>query len=134
MGRLDRDRSQLKEEALRPTGGEAGGGLTDVQLHLADLSSHSLEEELTLGLLESEEQLIEESNAAFDHLDQETYGRCVACQQETSRERLQALPYARYRVACTRTRQGDQPLSPTSGPPGVPYRLPSLVSPSSVEA
>ncbi len=106
MGRLDRDRSQRKEEALRPTGGEASGGLSDVPLHLGDLGSHSFEEELTLGLLESEEQLIEEINAALDRLDQGIYGRCAACQQEIPKERLQALPYARYCVACTRTRQG----------------------------
>jgi RNA polymerase-binding transcription factor DksA len=105
MGRLDRDRSQLKDEALCPTGGEASGGLSDVPLHLGDLGSHSFEEELTLGLLENEEQLIEEINAALDRLDQGTYGRCVACQQEIPKERLQALPYARYCVACTRARQ-----------------------------
>jgi RNA polymerase-binding transcription factor DksA len=105
MSRLDRDRSQLKDEALRPTGGEASGGLSDVPLHLADLGSHSFEEELTLGLLENEEQLIEEINAALDRLDQGVYGRCVACGQEVSRERLQALPYARRCVACARNLQ-----------------------------
>jgi RNA polymerase-binding transcription factor DksA len=105
MGRLDRDRAQLKDEALRPSGGEASGSLSDVPLHLADLGSHSFEEELTLGLLENEEQLIEEINGALDRLDQGIYGRCEACQQEIPKERLQALPYARYCVACTRTRQ-----------------------------
>jgi RNA polymerase-binding transcription factor DksA len=105
MRRLDRDQSQLKEEALGPTGGEASGGLSDVPLHLADLGSHSFEQELTLGLLESEEQLIEEINAALDRLDQGIYGHCAACKQEIPKERLQALPYARYCVACTRARQ-----------------------------
>jgi RNA polymerase-binding transcription factor DksA len=85
MRRLDRDRSQLKEEALRPTGGEASGGLSDVPLHLADLGSHSFEEEVTLGLLENEEQLIEEINAALDRLDQGTFGRCAACQKRFPR-------------------------------------------------
>jgi RNA polymerase-binding protein DksA len=100
IGRLDRDRSQLKEEALRPTGGEASGSLSDVPLHLGDLGSHSFEQELTLGLLENEEQLIEEINAALDRLDQGGYGRCESCGQEITKARLQALPYARHCVTC----------------------------------
>jgi RNA polymerase-binding transcription factor DksA len=100
--RLERDRSHLEDEVLRGTGGEASGGLSDVPLHLADLGSRSFEEELTLGLLGNEEQLIEEIHAALDRLDQGVYGRCVACGQDISRARLQALPYARHCVACAR--------------------------------
>jgi RNA polymerase-binding transcription factor DksA len=105
MGRLDRDRSDLKDEALRPSGGEASGGLSNVPLHLADLGSHSFEEELTLGLLENEEQLIEEISGALDRLDQGVYGRCESCGQEVSKERLQALPYARHCAPCARRLQ-----------------------------
>jgi RNA polymerase-binding transcription factor DksA len=105
MRRLDRDRTQLEDEALRPAGGEASGGLSDVPLHLADLGSHGFEEELTLGLLQTEEQLIEEINAALDRLDRGVYGRRESCGREVSKERLQALPYARHCVACARNLQ-----------------------------
>jgi RNA polymerase-binding transcription factor DksA len=106
MRRLDRDRSQLKDEALQATGGEASGGLSDVPLHLADLGSHAFEEELTLGLVEREEQIIEEINAALARLDEGGYGRCDACQRQIPRDRLQALPYARYCAACAGKHQG----------------------------
>jgi RNA polymerase-binding transcription factor DksA len=106
MSRLDRDRSQLKDEALRPIGGEASGGLSDVPLHPADLGSDSFEEETTLGLLENEAQLFAEVDAALDRLDQGVFGRCEACHQDIPKGRLQALPYARYCVACTQARQG----------------------------
>ncbi len=106
LGRLDRDRSVLKEEALRGTGGEASGGLSDVPLHLADLGSHSFEEELTLGLVEKEEQLIEEINAALARIDEGVYGRCESCQQDIAKERLRAVPYARRCVRCARRGQG----------------------------
>jgi RNA polymerase-binding transcription factor DksA len=104
--RLDRDRSQLKDEALQATGGEASGGLSDVPLHLADLGSDAFEEELTLGLIESEEQLIGEINAALARMDRGVYGRCEACQRPIPRDRLKALPYARYCVACAGKHQG----------------------------
>jgi len=100
--RLNRDRSQLEDEALRGIGGEAAGGLSDIPLHLADLGSQGFEEEMTLGLLESEEQLSDEINAALDRLDQGVYGRCATCGQGISNKRLQALPYARHCMACAR--------------------------------
>lgn len=105
MGRLERDRPQLKDEALQATGGEASGGLSDVPVHLADLGSHAFEEELTLGLLENEEQMIEAINAALARVDQGVFGRCEACQQEIPKVRLQALPYAQYCVGCARKLQ-----------------------------
>lgn len=107
MDRVDRDRSQLREEALHPSGGEASGGLSNVPLHPADLGSHNFEEELTLSLLENEEQLIKEIQAALERLEQGVFGRCEACQQEIPTERLQAVPYARCCVACTRICQGE---------------------------
>jgi RNA polymerase-binding transcription factor DksA len=105
MKRLGHDRAELKDEALRATGGEASGGLSDVPLHLADLGSHEFEEALTLDLLESEEQIIEEINGALERIEQGTFGRCEGCQREIPRERLQALPYTCHCVACARKLQ-----------------------------
>ncbi len=58
------------------------------------------EEELNLGIIENEEQMIEEINAALERIEQGAFGRCEACQQEISRKRLQALPYARFCLGC----------------------------------
>lgn len=107
LGRLDRERSQLKDEALQGTGGEASGGLSNVPLHLADLGSHDFEEELTLGLLENEEQLIEQINGALERLEQGVFGRCAACQKPIAKERLQTLPYALHCVECARKFQSQ---------------------------
>jgi DnaK suppressor protein len=104
--RLDRDRSQLKGEALQATGGEASGSLSGVPLHLADLGSHSFEEEISLTLVENEEKIIEEINAALARLDLGAFGRCEACQQAIPKERLQALPYTSYLIGCAQRLQG----------------------------
>ena len=45
--------SELEEEALRPVGGEAGGGLSDVPVHPADLATENFDEERSLELLGS---------------------------------------------------------------------------------
>jgi RNA polymerase-binding transcription factor DksA len=100
LRRIDEERSQLKGEALQRSGGEASGGLSDVPLHLGDLGSHDFEMEVALTLLENEEQLIEEINLALARIDAGTFGRCEGCQQAIPRERLDAVPYARYCASC----------------------------------
>jgi RNA polymerase-binding transcription factor DksA len=110
LTRLDQDRSDLKDEALRGIGGEASGSLSDVPVHLADLGSHAFEEDLTLDLLQNEERTIEEINAALSRIDEGVFGRCQGCQKAIPRERLDAVPYARYCVACARER--EEPLPP----------------------
>lgn len=108
MSRLDGDRSLLKEEALRGTGGEASGGLSDVPVHMADLGSDAYEEEITLGLVESEERLIAEINAALVRLDQRAFGQCEACGQKIAKVRLRALPYARHCIRCAAKLQRNE--------------------------
>jgi RNA polymerase-binding transcription factor DksA len=100
--RLGGDISELEEETLRPVGGEASGDLSDVPLDPADLGSDNYEEEVSLGLLENEEQLMEEVNTALERIGQGTFGRCEQCQTEIPRERLNALPYTRYCIRCAR--------------------------------
>jgi DnaK suppressor protein len=108
--RLDADRSQLKDEALEPVGGEASGGLSEVPIDPADLGTHVAEEELTLSLVGNEEELMGEIDAALARIDEGTFGRCEACGKEVSPQRLHALPYARYCFACAKNLQ--RKLSP----------------------
>jgi DnaK suppressor protein len=103
--RLGGDESELEEEALRPLGGESGGGLSDVPVHPADLGTENYEEEITLDLLENEAHILAEVNDALARIEQGTFGRCENCGQEISRERLDALPYARYCIRCARKLQ-----------------------------
>ncbi|HEX5270726.1 MAG TPA: TraR/DksA family transcriptional regulator [Gemmataceae bacterium] len=100
--RLRGDVSHLTHEALRETGGEASGSLSNTPIHMADLGTDNFEQEFTLGLIQNEEQALEEIGAALDRVEQKTFGRCEDCQKEIPRARLQALPYARYCVECAR--------------------------------
>jgi len=103
--RLGADLTALEAEALHATGGEASGGLSDVPTHPADLGTDAYEEEIDLSLLEKKDQILDEINDALERIEQGTFGRCEECGQEIPRERLQALPYARY---CLRDAQRFQ--------------------------
>jgi DnaK suppressor protein len=98
--------SELEEEALRPVGGEAGGGLSDVPVHPADLATENFEEELSLELLENEERILAEIDDALGRIERGTFGRCENCHREIPIERLKAVPYARYCIRCARELQG----------------------------
>jgi DnaK suppressor protein len=98
--RLSRDVTELEEEALQPTGGEASGGLSNVPLHPGDLGSHQFDEEVSLDLVGKEEQILADVKEALERIDAGTFGHCEQCRKPITRERLAAVPYARYCVAC----------------------------------
>lgn len=103
--RLRGDVSHLTSEALRETGGERSGSLSNTPIHMADLGTDNFEQEFTLGLIQNEEQALDEIAAALDRLAQGSFGRCEECHKDIPKPRLQALPYARHCVECARKLQ-----------------------------
>ena len=100
--RLNGDVSHLADEALRKTGREAGGNLSSMPIHMADLGTDAFEQENTLNLLQNEEKGLAEIAAALERIDQGSFGRCEECDQPIPEARLKALPYARFCVDCAR--------------------------------
>ena len=104
---LSEETLELEEEALRPVGGESAGNMSDVPVHPADLGTENYEEEAALELLENEEHLLIEVNDALARIEQGTFGVCENCHKPISKERLDALPYARYCIRCARKLQAN---------------------------
>ena len=104
--RVGGDLSELEEEALRPVGGESAGNLSDVPVHPADLGTENFDEELDLALVENQEQLLADINDALARIERGTYGRCENCHRKISKERLEAVPYARYCLRCAKRLEG----------------------------
>ena len=100
--RLRGEVANLEHAALRAAGGEASGGLSNAPLHPADLGSDTFEQEVSLSLLENENQQLEEIGAALERIDQGTFGKCEECGGKISVERLRAIPYARLCIECAR--------------------------------
>src|SRR5262249_59296208 len=93
--RLTGDVSSLAAEVLNSED-EASGNLSHVPIHMADLGTY--ERECTLGLLENEEQTLQEIAAALGRIEQGTFGHCQGCRNAIPKDRLHALPYARHCV------------------------------------
>jgi RNA polymerase-binding protein DksA len=107
--------SDLAHEALRKTGGEESGNLSNMPMHMADLASDNFEQEVAIGLLETEEQRLEEIAAALERIDNGTFGRCQECGKEISETRLQAIPYTRLCIDCASRADGEAGRSATPG-------------------
>jgi RNA polymerase-binding transcription factor DksA len=97
--RLTGDVSSLADEVLNSKD-ESSGNLSHVPIHMADLGTY--EREFTLGLLENQEQALEEIAAALRRIEQGTFGHCEGCRKAIPKDRLHALPYVRYCVDCAR--------------------------------
>jgi RNA polymerase-binding transcription factor DksA len=102
--RLNGDVSSLTEEALGQANA-AGGNLSNMPIHMADLGSDNFEQENTLNLLANEQQQLEEIRDALERLRQGTFGRCENCETAIPKARLKELPYARFCVACARKQE-----------------------------
>jgi DnaK suppressor protein len=106
--------TDLEHEALRKTGGEESGNLSNMPMHMADLASDNFEQEVAIGLLETEEQRLEEIAAALLRIDNGTFGRCQECGKEILEERLEAIPYTSLCIECAGRADGEmgRPTSP----------------------
>lgn len=101
VARVSGNVTQLEAEALRPTGFE--GSEIVSPLHEPVTSSNEGDEAVARSLLLTEEQILSEAVAALNRLEAGTFGLCEACGQAISRQRLEAIPYARLCIACART-------------------------------
>jgi RNA polymerase-binding transcription factor DksA len=106
--RLDDDFAQIHDEALRQAGGDTRANLSHVPLHLADLGADSFEQDIALGLLETEGQILMQVKEALDRIDDGTYGDCQECQEPIPSERLRAVPYTLFCVDCARAYEQEQ--------------------------
>ena len=98
--RLSGNLSHLAEEALRTTGGESSGGLSNTPIHMADLGTDNFEQEFTLSLMEHDGSALEQIEAALVRIEDGHYGVCVECEAKIPKARLQVLPHTPYCVKC----------------------------------
>ncbi len=90
------DVKALHSEATRANRQDASGDLSSMPIHMADIGTDNYEQEFTLGLIESERQVLREIEEALDRMRNGTYGLCVATGQPIGRARLKAHPWARH--------------------------------------
>lgn len=86
----------MEDETLR----KIRTDLSSMPFHMADAGTDNYELENTLGLMDSERKILAEIEAALERIDAGTYGTCEGDDEPIPKARLNAIPWARYCVAC----------------------------------
>jgi RNA polymerase-binding transcription factor DksA len=118
--RLLGDIAALDQQVGVPTGGDAGGNLSNTPLHLADLGTAVYMQELDATLRENQEYLREEVLSALERMDRGMYGQCQRCGQPILEERLELLPYTAYCTRCAADVQAGKSVNLNDGRPQRP--------------
>jgi RNA polymerase-binding transcription factor DksA len=97
--------ADLRGDALQYAVEDSGAEPVQIPVPKGDQAGHCVEEEMTLALLGNEEVLLSEVDDALKRMRHGKFGRCGHCGKRISRERLRAMPYARYCVPCAARRE-----------------------------
>ena len=73
-----------------------------------ELGSDNADQELTLTLLGSDEDILDQIDAALQRFDGDGYGRCEECGEQIPKTRLDAIPYAADCVRCALQEEEDR--------------------------
>ena len=105
------DVSGMQEEAA----GQKGSNLSGIPTDMADVGTDNFEREFTLGLLESEQALLREIDAALGRIGDRSYGICLGSGEPIPKARLNAMPWAKYTVDYARMLEKGLVRSPEEG-------------------
>ncbi len=100
MARMQGDATAVTDQVREPSGGQGSGALSNAPMHLGDVGTEEYLRDLNATLLEHEEFLAGEVVAALDRIAKGKFGICERCGKAIIKERLDAIPYARYCTPC----------------------------------
>jgi RNA polymerase-binding protein DksA len=93
---LSGDLSQLHEEAFGQNGN------VDASESKAGDTADGYYQEFNLQLLERDEETLLQVLDALERVENGTYGHCEGCESMITKERLRAVPHARFCIECQR--------------------------------
>jgi DnaK suppressor protein len=99
--RLLGDMTQMEDNALNKEQNKT----TSMPINMAELGSETSDQELTLALLGSDKDALDQIEAAIARIDEGGFGRCQDCGGKIPKSRLEAIPYAAQCVQCASQRE-----------------------------
>ncbi len=84
------------EDTLRRSAKDDAGDLSSYGQHMADAGTDTFDRDFALSMVASEQEALTEIEAAIQRIKNGTYGICELTQKPITRERLTAVPFARY--------------------------------------
>ena len=94
--RLRGDVTQMEDSALN----KGRNKTTSMPNHMAELGSGNFDQEFTLSLLGSENDALDQIEAAIERIEDGRFGQCEECGVKIPKPRLEAIPYTALCVQC----------------------------------
>jgi DnaK suppressor protein len=94
--RLQGDMTQMEDNALNKDHSKT----TRMPNDMAELGTGNFDQELTLSLLGSEKNALDQIHGALARIEDGSFGRCAKCGTRILKRRLEAIPYAALCVHC----------------------------------
>ena len=94
--RIQGDTTQMEDNVLN----KDHSTTTSMPNSMAELGTGNFDQELTLRVLGSEEDVLKQIEAAIERIEDRNYGLCDKCGEEIPKSRLDAIPYAAECVRC----------------------------------
>jgi len=107
--RLLGDMTQMEDNALNKDHSRT----TSMPTNMAELGSDNSEQELTLSLLGSDKNALDQIEAAIRRIEDGSYGRCEECDGRIPKSRLDAIPYAALCVQCASQQENGHQATET---------------------
>ena len=87
---------------------------TSIPTDMGEIGADNADHELTVSLLGSDEDILDQIEAAIKRIENGSYGRCEECGEQIPKTRLDAIPYAADCVRCaSQDEEGHGPYLPT---------------------
>ncbi|MEW4489182.1 TraR/DksA C4-type zinc finger protein [Thalassoglobus sp. JC818] len=101
--------ARIRGDVQTLTSGALGtGSESRTPTHMAELGTETYEQDFSLRVMESDQEVLKEIRAALKRIEDGTYGICEGCEDAgrppskrwIPKTRLKVIPYARYCVSC----------------------------------
>jgi len=103
--------TSMESEALRRDRSD----LSNMPIHMADVGTDNYEIENIIGLMDSERKILAEIDEALGRIEDGTYGICQGAGEQIPKQRLEAIPWARYCVSCATNMEKGMPSRKEEG-------------------
>lgn len=100
--RIEGTMTAIKDNVEEGYPGSAGGEISMIDNHPADLGTEMFDRQRSFALIDNEKRIIKDINDALDRIDKGDYGKCEVCSGDIEEERLNFMPYARTCAECSK--------------------------------
>jgi len=90
----------ISKDTLMKSQKDMSGDISGYGIHLADVATDNYERDFNLSLVSSERRIVLDIDAALKRIEDKTYGICALCKKFIAKNRLSAIPHAKYCRKC----------------------------------